>query len=149
MINADYRFQLKTSPDVGFDFLTNPINDQYWQSSCAAVTMDSSKPDIGDDYKITFNFLGRKMDFSCQITEREPMKRYAFKVIEGPFFYQGCYDFTPVEDGLDVHWQFEAEPGRFFGILPANLLRKVLVSQVERDLVKLRRLLPVAQPQPA
>lgn len=145
MIHADYHFQLQTDPRVGFDFLANPVNDENWQSSCAAVAMDGTTPDVGTGYKITFNFLGRKMDFSCQITEREPLKRYAFKVLEGPFYYQGCYDFTPTDEGLEVHWQFEAEPGRFFGILPSSLLRKVLVSQVERDLVKLRRLLPVAQ----
>jgi uncharacterized membrane protein len=146
MIHADYRYHLNVEPELAFDYLANPVNDQHWQSSCAAVEMAAAQPDVGAGYKITFNFLGRKMDFSCQITEREPLKRYAFKVLEGPFYYQGCYDFSPTAEGLDVHWQFEAEPGRFFGILPASLLRKVLVSQVERDLVKLRRLLPVAQP---
>lgn len=145
MIHADYHYHLDVDPEEGFDYLANPLNDQYWQSSCAAVDM-SGVPAVGAHYKIKFNFLGRIMDFACRITEREPLKRYAFEVLEGPFIYRGCYDFTPTENGLGVHWQFAAEPGRFFGILPASLLRKVLISQIERDLVKLRRLLPAVQP---
>jgi hypothetical protein len=146
MIHAEYNFSLNVSPEEAFNYLANPLNDIHWQSSCDEAELLDPVVKEGSRYQIVFNFLGRSMNFDCQITVRDPHREYAFKVLKGPFHYEGHYGFKPTDDGVDVHWQFAAEPGRFFGILPASILRKVLVSQVERDVVMLKRKLvaPVA-----
>lgn len=149
MIHAEHSFSLPYEAELVFDYLCNPLNDLHWQSSCAAVELLDGHHNVGGGYKIRFDFLGRQMNFRCQITARETNQRYRFKVVEGPFIYEGGYDFTITDKGVDVLWQFAAEPGGFFGILPGVLLRKVLISQVERDLVKLNRLLPDYRLQPA
>lgn len=144
MIHAEYHFTLNTSLEEAFDYLTNPANDADWQSSCDAAQVLTTGPvKAGSHYRITFNFLGRRMNFDCQVTRREPSREYAFAVLEGPFHYEGHYSFKEVDDGVAIHWQFSAEPGGFFGILPASILRKVLISQVERDVVNLRKKLVV------
>lgn len=139
MIHADYRYALPVSPAEAFDYMANPAHDAEWQGSCIAAELLGPVPEVGCRYTITFNFLSRRMHFVGEITEQVPDREYAFKVIEGSFYYEGRYTFEPAEDGVEVHWQFAAEPGRFFGILPASLLRKVLISQVEKDVVTLRR----------
>ena len=148
MIHADYRYTLPVSPAEAFAYLSNPANDTQWQSSCNAVELLAPKPlpDIGCRYTIVFNFLSRKMNFVAEITERKPDSEYAFKVLEGPFYYEGRYNFRPHTDGVEVHWQFGAEPGKFFGIIPSSILRKVLISQIENDVVTLRKQFVSLQP---
>lgn len=145
MIHADYRYTLPVSPAEAFAYLSNPANDAQWQSSCSAVELLAPQPDVGCRYKIVFNFLSRKMNFLAEIIERTPDREYAFKVIDGPFYYEGRYTLRPHQDGVEIYWQFVAEPGKFFGIVPATILRKVLISQIESDVVKLRKQLPVLQ----
>ena len=139
MIHADYRYTLPVSPSAAFDYLANPANDAQWQSSCSQAELLGPAPEVGCRYRIVFNFLSRKMNFTGEISERILDQEYGFKVVDGAFYYEGRYSFRPVEEGVEVHWQFAAEPGKFFGILPASLIRKVLISQVEKDVVTLRK----------
>lgn len=141
MIHADYTYTLPVPPAEAFAYLSHPANDSQWQSSCVSVELLGPAPMVGCRYNIVFSFLGRKMKFTSEIIVSEPDREYAFKVIEGSFYYEGRYRLRPHGDGTEVHWQFDAEPGTFFGILPAALLRKVLISQVEKDSATLARLL--------
>jgi uncharacterized membrane protein len=146
MIFAEYFFHLPISPSVAFSYLANPENDPHWQSSCVSAKLSGATVQVGGGYHIVFNFLGRKMEFECEVTQVQPDSEYAFKVLKGSFHYEGRYSFSPHANGTQVHWQFSAEPGKFFGILPASLLRKVLISQIEKDTVTLAKILsqPVA-----
>jgi hypothetical protein len=140
MIHAEYRYPLDVPPDVAFDWLANPAHDADWQGSCLEAELLAAEPVVGARYRIAFSFMGRRTAFVGEITEREPDREYAFRVAEGPFHYEGRYSLRPAEGGgTAVHWQFWAQPAGFFGIVPATLLRKVLVSQVEKDVIGLRR----------
>lgn len=139
MINAEYRFTLPIAPEIAFDYLSNPENDSDWQSSCAECILLDDGPKVGCRYQIVFSFLGRKMNFQAEITDMDVPNRYGFRVVEGPFKYEGRYHISSHPDGAEVHWQFDAEPGRFFGILPVGLIKKVLISQVEKDSTALRK----------
>lgn len=139
MIHAEYTYTLPVSPAVAYPYLANPANDSEWQSSCVESELLASEPIVGSRYHICFSFLGRTMKFVGEITQLEPDQEYAFKVIEGSFHYEGRYSFRPHVEGTEVRWQFSADPGRFFGILPPALLRKVLVSQIEKDALTLAR----------
>ena len=137
MIHAEHRFLLPVARGAAFAYLSDPANDIEWQASCVAVRLEGAMPSVGCQYQITFRFLGRKMEFTCAITAFEPDQHYAFKVVEGSFHYEGSYTLQTHAQGTEVHWQFAAEPGKFFGILPASLLRKVLISQIEKDALTL------------
>jgi hypothetical protein len=139
MIHADYIYTLPVSPAVAFSYLSNPGNDAEWQASCVSAELLGPVPKVGCRYNIVFSFLGRKMQFVGEITKLEADHDYAFKVIDGSFYYEGRYTLRPHPVGTEVHWQFAADPGKFFGILPASLLRKVLISQIEKDAVTLAR----------
>jgi carbon monoxide dehydrogenase subunit G len=139
MIHVEHRYTLAVEPAVAFAYLSNPAHDAEWQSTCSAAELLGPAPEPGCRYRIVFNFMGRKMNFLSTITERKPDSEYAFRVVEGAFHYEGRYSFRPVDEGVEVHWQFAAEPGKFFGILPTTLIRKVLISQVEKDVLTLRK----------
>lgn len=144
MIHAEYTYTLPATPAQVFAYVSNPARDSEWQASCVSAELLGAEPAVGCRYNIVFNFLGRKMHFIGEIVRREPYSECAFKVIEGSFHYEGSYSLRPVADGTEVHWKFAAEPGKFFGILPTSVLRKVLVSQIEKDSVTLAHLLKTA-----
>jgi carbon monoxide dehydrogenase subunit G len=141
MIRAEYDFHLPVPPAQAFAYMCNPANDPAWQGSCVTAELRDVEPGNACRYTIVFSFLGRKMSFQAEIVEYDPPSRYAFRVQEGPFHYDGQYLFEPEGQGTHVYWRFDADPKGFFGIVPASLLRKVLVTQVQKDVVTLSKIL--------
>jgi ribosome-associated toxin RatA of RatAB toxin-antitoxin module len=142
MIKAEYEFDLPVPPKEAFALLSDPEQDPVWQSACTEARLLNGAPRPGGQYEITFQLIGKRMTFTCEITEFEPGRRSKFHVLEGPFRYVGTYDYSEREDGTThVHWVFDVDPGEFFGIMPNSLLRKVLVSQVKKDSGRLARTL--------
>jgi uncharacterized protein len=145
MIETQYEFLLPVSPRQAFDYISNPGHDAVWQASCQTAERVDGESAAGPEgglgcrYHIVFSLLGRRMAFVCEVTEHDPGKAYAFQVVEGPFRYQGRYVFSADESGCKVFWHFAADPGKFFGLLPAALLRKVVLSQFEGDVKTLRQ----------
>lgn len=144
MIRAEYSRALNVSRAVLFDYLSNPTNDLHWQASCVEARLLDGNTEVGSRYVIVFSFLGRRMNFECQITCVQAPALYTFKVLQGSFHYEGMYRMEEIPDGTRLSWQFDVEPGKFFGILPVSLLKKVLVSQVEKDFSRLEVLLQEA-----
>jgi hypothetical protein len=141
MIRAEYSRILGVPRTALFDYLSNPTNDLHWQASCVEARLLDGSTEVGSRYAIVFSFLGRRMNFECQITRVEHPETYTFKVLDGSFLYEGAYTLDATPDGTRLNWQFDVAPGKFFGILPVSLLRKVLVSQVEKDFSRLEALL--------
>ena len=139
MIDANHDFWLPAPPGEVFDYLADPKNDARWQASCQAAELLDAPCAAGSRYRITFALLGREMRFLCEVTDRQLPNRYAFRAVEGSFHYSGAYDFDAESDGTRVTWRFQAEPAGFFGLIPASLLRKVLLSQVQQDTERLRQ----------
>lgn len=138
MISVEYNYYLPVPPAAAFAYLANPGRNHEWQSSCLASRLHADQPAPGCRYDITFLFLTRRMEFLGEICEFEPNNRAAFRILEGPFYYDDNYRFEPEGDGIHVYWRFNADPKGFFGIIPASILRKVMLSQVEKDVAALK-----------
>lgn len=136
MIETRHEFLLPVAPAQAFDLFARPENDPLWQAACESARSD---PQASDRYRVVFSFLGRRMAFTCEVSERQRPRIHAFRTVEGPFAYRGSYRFEPHAQGTRVHWHFAADPGGFFGLLPDTLLRKVLLSQFESDVLTLQR----------
>ncbi|MFF8537582.1 SRPBCC family protein [Streptomyces sp. SAS_267] len=138
VVKAEYAFRLPVTPKEAFAQISDPAQDPVWQAACVDVKLLDGEPRPGGRYEITFQLIGKRMEFTVEISEFEPGRRSKFHTLEGPFGYVGTYDYTENEDGTTtVHWTFEVEPGDYFGIMPKSLLRKVLVNSVKKDSGKL------------
>jgi hypothetical protein len=144
MIRAEHWFVLPGSPAEAFAVLSDPARDPDWVTACLRTTLLDGPPAPGRRYEITFDFLGRIMDFLVEINVFEPAQHSRFTTLAGPFHYIGNYRYNLQPDGsTEVHWTFDVEPGEFFGLMPDSLIRKFLVSQVEKDAAALRERLTV------
>jgi uncharacterized protein YndB with AHSA1/START domain len=150
MFKAEYEFDLPVPPARAFAVLSDPERDPEWQSACVAARLLNGEARPGCRYEITFELIGKRMQFTVEIDEFVPGQRSKFHSLDGPFQYVGTYTYTePVAGSTHVRWEFEVEPGRFFGITPIPLLRKVLVNQVRKDSARLADELSGArQPRP-
>jgi hypothetical protein len=151
VIEALHSFVLPVPPQQAFHYIAQPLSDPEWQNSCQSASLDdpslAGRPmPVGGRYRITFSFMGRVMSFHCEVTGSDAPDTYAFKVLEGPFIYEGTYRFHADPQGTRVDWRFTTNPGKFFGLIPSSLLRKVLVSQIERDALNLAARLRDAVP---
>jgi ribosome-associated toxin RatA of RatAB toxin-antitoxin module len=134
MINAEYTFSLPVPPEEAFALLSDPARDPEWQAGCVQTRLLNGAAREGCQYEIVFQLINRRMVFTCEITAYQPGRRSQFKVLQGPFRYYGTYDYAAGADGsTSVHWQFDVEPGDYFGIMPKALLKKVLITQVKKD----------------
>jgi ribosome-associated toxin RatA of RatAB toxin-antitoxin module len=139
MIRAEYSFTLPVSPDQAFAIVSDPPRHSEWMTACLHTKLLDGLPAPGRRYEITFEFLQRTMDFLVEIDTYDPWRHSRFTSIEGPFRYIADYRFHPLADGsTEVHWTFDVHPGDFFGLTPDSLIRKFLVSQVEKDSQTLR-----------
>lgn len=138
MIKAEYAFDLPVPPKEAFAVLSDPARDPEWQGACTRTELLEGPARAGGRYEITFQMVGRKLDFLCEIDAYEPGVRSRFHVVEGPFGYVGNYEYTEREDGTTgIHWTFDVDPGDYFGIMPKSLVKKMLISQVKKDSGKL------------
>jgi uncharacterized membrane protein len=146
MIRVEHQHTIHAPVEVVFEFIAQPQNDAQWQSSCDRVQLKSDgRVGPGTEYRIDFRFLSREMTFEARVEDYRPGESYGYRTLSGPLEYRGQYRFSQVPEGTRLHWVFEAEPGRFFGLIPASLLKKVLTKQVESDLKRLDGLLSQGQ----
>jgi hypothetical protein len=141
MVRATYDFSLPVTAEDAFAVLSNPGLDAQWQGSCLASELKDAPPAPGSRYSISFRMMAKTLDFEGEITDFEPGRASGYRTVGGPFSYTGGYTYTPTAQGCDLSWFFDVDPGRFFGLVPVSLLRKALVSQVEKDTRTLRTLL--------
>jgi len=139
-ITVSFDYSLAGTIEDVYSYLATPLNDEEWQSSCDKVTMKVPDEVIqqGTQYIIHFSFLSRKMNFEAEVSEFESLKSYGYRTLSGPMRYQGHYHFEPNGSEVKVHWVFTALPGKFFGIIPHNLIRKTLVKRIGEDIERLK-----------
>jgi len=139
-ITIEHNYLLEASSEEVFNYLSNPLNDYLWQSSCDDVTMkDANEPlGAGVEYTIHFGFLSRKLHFQAHITTFEPNKAYGYEALSGPMPYRGHYEFTEAPEGVQVKWFFTAIPGKFFGIIPKSLIKKTMLKKTTEDIARLQ-----------
>lgn len=147
MIRAEYQFHLPVPPTAAFDVLSNPERDPDWQASCVHARLLGGALGAGCRYQVTFQMLGRRMDFTGEVTDFDRPRYSRFVALDGPFRYVGSYQYDERGDGTtDIHWTFDVDPGEFFGVIPKPLLRKILVNQVKKDIGVLSKQLAAATP---
>lgn len=146
MITVVQEYTVNAPVEDVFTYIANPKNDQEWQASCQGVNIaEDAELKAGLNYEIIFKFLGRNMPFQSVITDYDHAKTFGYETLTGPIKFKGRYVFAPCDEGTAVQWTFDAEPGKFFGVVPVGLVRKIFEKQVEADIKRLISILTKQQ----
>jgi carbon monoxide dehydrogenase subunit G len=142
MIHAEYEFHVAAPLAEVFAYISDVRNDKIWQSSIKDIELTSPQTSgNGTTYRISYGFLGRKMDFHARVTEADPAGIFKFQTESGPISYWGRYTMRDESGGTSVKWGFDAEVSGFFGIIPHALIRQSLIKTVSTDAKRMRSIL--------
>lgn len=125
-----------------FAVLTDPTQSAKWSSSAIkAELITPGPPGIGSRRRaVAKGPFGGTMENIMEVTEIEPNRKVALKLIRAPWGGTGrtWYTFTPVDAGTHVDWHWEIEPAglwRPFGTRPFMAL---FGRRLQRDLDNLK-----------
>ncbi len=124
-----------------FDFLANPENDPQWSAASDAMRKTSEGPvGLGATFKQVGRFLGRRLEFSLEVTAYEPNRKFGMKVTAGPIKFAGMRVLETVPDGTRVTFTGGGRSGGFFR-LAEPLLGRAAERQLKADLAALKEVL--------
>ena len=139
MIKVEHSLVIDRPPAEVFAYTTDPANLPEWQST--ALEARSEGPvQQGAHVTEVRKFLGRKMESEVEVTEYDPDKRFALKVLSGPVPFSFEQTLEPTDGGTNVRVVLEGEPGGFFK-LAEPLVERAVKRQMKADYEQLKDIL--------
>jgi uncharacterized membrane protein len=124
-----------------FAYLTNLGRMPEWQSGLAEMRQESDGDmRIGTRLKEVRRFLGRQVESTLEVTEWDPGRRWALRVVDGPVRYRVDHLLEPADGRTRLHWLGEGEPGRFFR-MAESLVARQAKRQFAGDFATLKNIL--------
>lgn len=115
MASADTSVTIARPVEDVFAVLTNPTLSPKWSfNAIKGELITDGPPRIGSRRRsIVKGMFGRQMESVMEVTELEPNRAVALKLISASWGGSGRtrYTFTPVDGGTRVDWHWEMEPG--------------------------------------
>jgi uncharacterized protein YndB with AHSA1/START domain len=113
LIRIEFSTDIARPPSEVFTYLTDAESLPEWQSSAVEAHWEGEKT-RGSHIKEVRKFLGRRMDSELEVTEYEPDRRFALKVLSGPVPFSVQHTLEPRDGGTRLTFVGEGEPGGFF-----------------------------------
>ncbi|MBZ0298304.1 MAG: SRPBCC family protein [Anaerolineae bacterium] len=124
-----------------FAILGDLENDVKWRSEWVESKNMSEGPlGVGGTFRLTGEFLGRRIPTIYEVIEYEPDRSAAWKTVSGPLPLKFQRIFERVEDGTQVTIKYEAEVRGLLKLV-MSLLAGMVRQQHEGDLRKVKELI--------
>jgi uncharacterized membrane protein len=124
-----------------FAFVSNPENDEQWESDISDVAKTSEGPlGVGATYRGVLHFLGQRIEYTSEITAYLPNEKVEFRVSAGPLQLEEGVTFEPVQGGTKITVVYEGDPGGLFK-LATRVVVRMWQGEMEGNLAKLKKVL--------
>lgn len=124
-----------------FPFVSNGENLPRWRATALEVKKSFTGPlGVGSIFKGRFTFLGRSFEGNLEVIVYEPNRRYATRMVEGPFPLEAYYILDATKIGTWFTFIVEGQPGGFFR-LAEPLVVSLATRSFETDLHNLKEML--------
>ena len=133
MAPITHSVEIARTPDDVFAYVTDPSHFTEWQDAVVSARLVGDGP-VGQGSKL---FLTRRMGkreqtMTSELTQFEPPRRYAFRVLDGPVRAVGNGTFEPLDGGSRTRFTFELDfEGHGIGKL---LVPLVVRRQAQKEL---------------
>ena len=123
------------------DYLDDPANNPEWRASILEAEKTSVGPTgVGSTYRGVGSFLGRRLEWTSEVTEFEPYRINKQKIAWGPISLEETHIFEEVEGGTRFTIVAEAEPRGFFRFADPVVVR-MYQRELQRSLEQLKDIL--------
>lgn len=141
MIRFEHSVVINRPLEKVFAFLSVSENETQWQAGLVESKHTSQGPTgVGTTGRDVRKFMGREVVTTWKVTEYEPNKMFAFKVISGPVPFQGAYTFDRVDGGTRVTITAQAEMRGLSRLFEPMIIRSGK-RQYENDFTALKKVL--------
>jgi len=127
-----------------FKYMADPTKLPEWNSIVEEATASETPIRVGTRVQQRARFLGRKIEWTLEVTEHELNKRFVQKT-EKPFPFAVTNTFEAEGGGTKVIAGLEGEPGGFFKI-GEPILTRIAKKQFQAQLDTAKELLEAQVP---
>ncbi len=120
----------------------DPANAPEWYANIASVEWETPPPiALGSRMAFMATFLGRRLAYTYEVTERVPDERLVMRTADGPFPMETTYTWEAVGDGATrMTLRNRGNPTGFKG-LAAPVMEKAMRRATTKDLARLATVL--------
>ena len=123
-------------------FAANPANAPVWYKNIKAIEWQTSPPAVvGSRIRFRAQFLGRTLDYTYEVRELQPGRRFVMATAQGPFPIETTYTWGDAPDGAtQMTLRNRGEPSGFAAVT-APVMARAIRRANEADLRRLKELL--------
>ena len=129
MTKVEHSVVIERPPEEVWAFVHEPANDPKWQTTIVEARAPDEPMRVGTRVTEVRQFLGRRFETGFEVTEFEPYRRSAVRVIAGPIPGGGSYAFERADGGTRFTMTVELDAHGFF-----KLAEPVFVAMARREL---------------
>jgi uncharacterized protein YndB with AHSA1/START domain len=102
--------EIDRSPEDVFAYVTDPSHFPEWQDAMVSARLEGGGPvQQGSRVQLTRRVGKREQTMTSELTEYNPPRSYAFRVIDGPVRAVGNGRFEPLGEGDRTRFTFELD----------------------------------------
>jgi uncharacterized protein YndB with AHSA1/START domain len=122
-----------------FAYLSDPARLHEWQQTTAVDVLTDGPVGVGTRIRETREVLGRKLTQTVEVTEHDPPRRFALRVVEGPVKVDGEQELEERAGGTRIHVRAEGQAPRLAGAVMKPALERQLKAHYARLKATLER----------
>lgn len=122
-------------------FAADPSNVTAWYKNIKAVEWETPPPAaVGSKIRFRAQFLGRTLDYTYEIRELEPGRRFVMATAQGPFPMETTYSWDDTPNGTKMMLRNRGEPAGFASVT-APVMTAAMKRANQSDLRRLKAVL--------
>ncbi len=119
----------------------DPGNAPSWYVNIVSVEWRTPPPvAVGSQLDFVAQFLGRRIEYTYEVTELVPGERLVMRTAQGPFPMRTSYTWTAEGDATRMTLRNDGEPSGFARVA-APVMELAMRRAMTKDLAALKRLL--------
>ena len=123
-------------------YASDPDNATAWYRNIASVQWETEPPlAVGSRLRFSARFLGRALNYTYEVREHEPGRRFVMATAQGPFPMQTTYTWDDAEGGATrMGLRNTGEPSGFAAVT-APVMAAAMRRANQADLRRLKQIL--------
>ena len=119
-------------------YASDPDNATTWYENIKQVEWKSSKPvTVGSKIAFVTRFLGRRLEYTYEVTQLVPSERFVMRTAEGLFPMETTYTWEDADGGTRMTLRNRGEPAGFSKVA-APLMTSAMRRANRKDLARLK-----------
>ena len=134
--------EIERPRDEVAEFAADPANATAWYKNIESVEWETPPPAVvGSKIRFRARFLGRRLEYTYEVRDLEPGRRFVMSTAQGPFAMETTYTWDDAADGVTkMTLRNRGEPSGFAAVT-APVMARAMRKANEADLRRLKQLL--------